>query len=108
MNTEKADTYHFSLYTRHIELLDNVNENNRSGALQMVLDSIITGEDQMERRKQLDQSIHYATYGAILLFISYLMPFEARIFAVVGGVSLFAYGIIGGVRVALSRARYNR
>lgn len=108
MQEEKAKTYHFSLYDKHIQFLDKINSNNRSGALQTVLDSIINGEEQAQRKQYLDQSIHYATYGALLLFISYLMPLEARLFAITGGVFLFAYGIIGGVQHAVSSTKQYR
>jgi hypothetical protein len=105
---EKAKPYHFTLYDKHIDFLDQINNNNRSGALQTVLDSIINGEEQTQRRHYLDQSIHYATYGAILLFLSYLIPLEARIAAIVTGVFLFAYGIIGGVQLAVSSTKRHR
>jgi len=105
---EKAKTYHFSLYDKHIDFLDQINNNNRSGALQTLLDSIITGEEQTQRKHYIDQSIHYATYGAILLFLSYLIPLEAKIFSIISGIFLFAYGIIGGVQIAVSSTKQHR
>jgi len=102
VNPEKAIHKNFSVYSRHLRLLNTIDQNNQSGALQRVLDSVIDGTEQATRKKILDNSINYASYGAILLFISYLLPLIPRFIAICTGIFLFAYGIIGGVTLALS------
>jgi len=41
----------FTIYPRHKNLLDKINEENNSQALRTILDSIINGQEQAERKK---------------------------------------------------------
>lgn len=104
MNDETAEIVSFTLYQRHINLLDRVNKDNRAAALRTILDSIQNGEEQTTRRQRLDNSIMYACIGLLSLIISYLFnnPLP-RIVSIGLGVFLFAYGIIGGMEHKIRR-----
>jgi hypothetical protein len=87
--------------------LDSINP-VRSKAILTVLKSVKKGYDQTERKQILDNSIMWSCFGAIFLFINYIIPIETRIFAIIIGIFLFSYGAIGGVYNALSRTNNNR
>jgi hypothetical protein len=104
MNDELAKKCHFSLYPRHIQFLDNINEDSRSKALQIVIDSIINGEEQTQRKKILDNSILYISLGFVLF--SFVFTTHNPFIYIIGlclGIFLITYGGIGGVQHALRR-----
>jgi len=95
----------FSIYKRHIVFLESINENT-SLSLRTVLDSIINGQDKLEKKKQADTLISFAALGLMFFFLSYLMSNPLAMLACNGiGVFLFAYGAIGSVKNALSRTK---
>lgn len=98
----------FTIYPRHKNLLDKINEENNSQALRTILDSIINGQEQAERKKKLDNIVMWSCFGGILILISYLFTFPQNMISILSGTLLFAYGTIGGVIHAISRTNRNR
>jgi len=96
----------FSLCQRHYDLLDNVNKTNKSQALRTVLDSIINGEEQAQRKVLLDNSIMFIAFG--FFFYILLSLFEIGVpwitsFSI--GTMLLLYGSLGGIKLVLRRTR---
>ena len=90
------------LYQRHLNLLEHVNE-NPSIAARTILDSIINGQDRLEKKRQIDGVLTFVALGLMFFFISYLLDNFVVVFVCTGiGVFLFAYGTIGGIVNALS------
>lgn len=98
----------FHLCPRHYTFLEYINKDSRSQALRTVLDSIINGEEQTQRKQILDRNLNYIWMGIIFLVLSYLVPFEIKAFIILSGASFAAYGIYGGVKHALSRTKHSR
>jgi len=93
------------LYKRHFDFFDSVNE-NPSVAARIILDSIINGQDKVEKKKQNDNLISFTALGLMFFFISYLIYNPMIMLVCIGiGVFLFAYGVIGSVKNALSRTK---
>lgn len=108
MEAEEAFQKTFTIYPKHLNFLKKINDDNVSLALRTVLNSIITGEEQTQRKKILDRNLNYVWMGVIFLVLSYLVPFEIKAFLILAGASFAAYGIYGGVKHALSRTNNNR
>lgn len=109
MYCDEAKKYSLSLYERHIFYLDSINSDNRSGALQSVLDSVITKQEKQEKQHVFEQTIMWSSYGAIFIMLSYLINSPlASIFSTGIGSFLFAYGLLGGMVYTIQRARNNR
>lgn len=108
MHDDKSKTYTIALYDRHIAYLDKINRDNRSGALQTILDSIINGQEQVQRKQRLDNNLQFICYGFILFFISYLMSPFIQLISVACGAGLLSYGLLGEIRYALSRTNNRR
>ena len=107
MNCDKAAQYNFSLYDRHIQFLDSVNGDNRSGALQSVIDLVMNNDDKLKRKLAVDRVIQYGMYSAIFLLLSYLLVFPLNIASIGFGTFILTYGMIGGIQFALSRTNGN-
>ena len=88
-----------------IEWLLEINRENRSSAIKTVLRSVKNEQEQTQRKKILDNTIMWSCFGAIFLFISYLLNSPIQIISILVGVFLFAYGTIGGALFALSSTK---
>jgi len=108
MNCDEASRYSFSLYNRHIQFLDTINDNNRSDALQQIIDRTITNDKKIKLKLEIDRTIQFSMYGAILLILSYSLSSPFNFISVVVGTCILSYGLFGGVRYAVSRTRDNR
>ena len=98
----------FSVYPRHIVFLEDVNENT-SLALRTVLDSVMNGRDQMERKQLFDNSILFVALGIILFFLSYTSSnFFVNSISILLGVALVGYGAIGGAFGALRSKKHGK
>jgi len=51
MEVENTKLLYFHLYPKHESFLNEINGDNRSLALRTVLDSVINGNDQLEKQK---------------------------------------------------------
>ena len=98
----------FSLYPHQLDFLQDINKDNTSQALRTLIDSIINGQEQTQRKKILDNSIMWACFGSIFLFISYLLEPTLQLISILIGTFLFAYGIIGGILLALPSTKQRR
>ena len=109
MNDGLTESYHFSLYQKHIDFLDSINENSRSNALQTILNSVINGNEQAQRKNILNHSIQFITYGFFFFMMLFLTdnPY-IYIIGLCVGTFLILYGSIGGIRHAISRTNRNR
>ena len=103
MEEEELNQRSFHLCQRHISFLEEINP-SRSQALRTVLDSIITGEEQTQRKKILDNSILYISLGFVFFcFIFLTQNIYIYIIGLGLGLFLITYGSIGGLRNALQR-----
>lgn len=96
----------FSLCQRHYDLLDTVNKANKSQALRTILDSIINGEEQTNRKVLIDNSIMFISFG--FFFYILLSLFEISIPWIISfsiGTILLLYGGIGGIKLVLRRTK---
>lgn len=92
------------LSQKHLDFLSKINNNNRSLALRTVLDSIINGKDQLYRKKILDTTLTFISYGCILFFISFILTVPLLKFScLLTGVFILGYACIGGVLDLLRR-----
>jgi hypothetical protein len=91
-----------------IPFLDQINNQNRSNAILTILKSVKNGEEQTRRKRILDNTVMWACFGAIFLFISYILEPTPRYISIILGICLFTYGTVGGVLVAISRTKDNR
>jgi len=108
MTDSKPIATYLSLRKRHLDLLQNVDSEDKSKAARIIFDSIINGQEQTRRKKLLDNSIMWSCFGSIFLFISYLLEPTLQIISIMMGTFLFAYGIIGGVQIAVSSTKQHR
>lgn len=100
-------SYH--LCQRHLKLFDNVNANNHSQALRTILDSIINGEEQLQKKQVIDNSILYISLGFVLFSFTFTTnnPFVYLI-GLSLGLFLITYGGIGGLQLAIRRTKHHR
>ena len=92
----------------HRNYLDKVVPDDRGKAIRIIIDSIINGTEQTNRKKMLDNTIMWSCFGAIFLFISYLLGPPIQTISIIVGTFLFAYGTIGGALFALSSTKKHR
>lgn len=96
----------FTIFPRHIVFLEGVNENT-SLALRTVLDSIVSGENQLRKKQIIDGMVTYVSFGLICMLLSYIVSNVCiMLVCIMLGVFLFAYGLIGGVLGALQRTGF--
>jgi len=107
MEAEEAFQKTFTIYPKHLNFLKNINDDNVSLALRTVLNSIINGKEQTERKQILDRNLNYIWMGVILLILSYLVPLTLKTFIILTGACIVAYGIYGGVRYTLQRTNHH-
>jgi len=107
MNCDEASRYSFSLYNRHVQFLDNINGDNRSSALQSILNAAMDNDEKQRWKLAIDRVIQYGMYSAIFLLLSYLLVFPLNIASIGFGAFILTYGMVGGIRFALSRTNGN-
>jgi len=106
---EKQDliqrSYH--LCQRHFDLFDQVNNTNHNQALRTILDSIITGKEQTQKKQLLDNSLMFIAFGFFMILLSFITdnPY-IYLTGLSLGIFLVLYGGIGGLRHALSRTNH--
>lgn len=105
MSDDPPTPTYLSLRKRHLKLLFDTVPDDKSKAAQIIFDSIINGTEQTHRKRILDNTIMWSCFGAIFLFISYLLNSPMQIISILVGVFLFAYGTIGGALFALSSTK---
>jgi len=105
------ETYHVSarLYKRHIDFLNNINQ-NQSLALRTLLDSIMSGDEQIRKKSVYDNSIIYLCFGFFFFIITSLLQAYSIVYmvSVLLGTFLLAYGGIGGLQIVIQRAKHNK
>jgi hypothetical protein len=102
---EEYQQLHVRVPQRHIDFLDSINT-ERSTALRTVLDSIMRGTEQVQRKKILDNSILYVCFGFFFFILTSLITKTIPYFiCLLLGTFLVAYGGIGGGQLVLSRKR---
>jgi len=108
MSVDPPVATYLSLRKRHLKLLSDTVPDDKSKAAQIIFDSIINGTEQTNRKKMLDNTIMWSCFGAIFLFISYLLNSPLQIISIIVGTFLFAYGTIGGALFALSSTKKHK
>ena len=104
MNGETSQRVHFSLYPHHLDFLDSIDSENRSRALQKVLDRSLSSSRQLRLKQIVDGVMLWICFGAVFYFVSYLFdPLQQLVSIIIGTVLIF-YGAVGGMMVALHRA----
>lgn len=100
--SEKVFSKSFTIFPKHLKFLKTVNK-NESLALRTVLDSIMNDKDRTRKRELLDTRLIFISFGFIMFFMSYLADsFYVRGGAILVGVAILGYGLIGGVLDAIS------
>ena len=100
-----AKDYHISLYDHHIRYLDQLNEDNRSNAVQKAIDINIKNDEKQKQKQAIDHTVQYIAYGSVLLLISYLLKAEMQLISIIIGTSLMSYGLVGGVQYIITRTK---
>jgi len=94
----------FSLYPKHIDYLEKINE-NISFALRMILDDNIQRERRNKVKTTIDEFMIWICFGLIFFIMSLLLEGFISIIPLFFGIAVLTYGLIGGINVALSRTR---
>jgi len=94
----------FILYPKHIEFLENINENT-SLALRTLLNSVMRTGKRNKIKEAVEQSMLYICFGLVFFILAFLSTDIVAVIATLIGVFLLVYGLIGGVESALSRTR---
>ena len=106
---EDTQYVHFGIYKRHLKLLNQINNENKSQALRTILDSIINGKEQATRKKILDNSIMFISFGFFFIILTTLTqnPY-IYIISLIMAIFLITYGGIGGIQNALRRTQHTK
>lgn len=108
MDDYDLDTTYVKLGQRHKQFLKKIDQKSIGKAIRILIDSIISGEEQANRKRIMDNTVMWSCFGAIFLFISYLLSPPIQLVSILVGTFLFAYGTIGGAILALSSAKRRR
>lgn len=94
------------LTQQHLDYLKKIHE-NKSLALRTILNSIINGEEQTQRKQRLNNTLNHMTTGILFLLISYLFndP-QPRLVSILIGTLFLTYGSIGGIFDAIRTTRH--
>lgn len=101
---EKTIQKTFYILPKHLEFLNNINENPNL-ALRTLLNSIMRTDKKNKIKAAIEQSMLYICFGLIFFILAFLSTDIVAVVATLIGVFLLVYGLIGGVESALPRAR---
>ena len=104
-NLEETQRMTIVLYQRHLDFLNNINQ-NQSQALRTILDSVMNGQEQATRKQKLDNSIQWISFGFFFIILTAIFKIGIPyILCLILGIFLLTYGGIGGIQLVLPRTR---
>jgi hypothetical protein len=94
---ESAFQKTFTIYPRHLEYLKKLDDDNISNALREILDYSMQKQSRNDKILFWERIITWMCFGAIFMFIGFLLIFPLNILSSALGLMLFTFGFIRGV-----------